>query len=75
MAIPRLLRILKLAYTMMLTVTFLVVVAVLCPQDGWHLLYDLNGMLFLHFLVPVLAVIDFLFLIDMEAPSRQDAVF
>ncbi len=32
-------------------------------------------MLFLHFIVPVLAVVDFLLLIDMKAPSRQDAVF
>lgn len=59
---------------MMLTVTFLVVVLVLSPQFGWGILYDPNGMLFLHFLVPVMAAADFLFLADMEAPSKQDMI-
>lgn len=62
MHIPRILAVFKLASVMMLTITFLVVVFVLCPQSGWDVLFNPNGMIFLHLFVPVLTICDFLFL-------------
>ncbi len=73
--LPKAVAVLKLASVMMLTVTFLVVIAVLCPTFGWAVLYDLGGMLFLHFLVPVLAVVDILFLADIEPFEKMDSVY
>lgn len=72
--LPRPVAILKLASTMMLTVTFLVVVLVLCPQGGIQILIDVGGMIFLHLFVPILAALDFLFLADMDALGKKEAV-
>lgn len=69
---PRVLAVLKLAAVVMLTITFLVVALVLCPSSGWWVMFDPNGLLFLHFLVPILTVFEFLFLADMQAPGRSD---
>ena len=73
--LPKPIAILKLASLMMLTVTFLVVVFVLCPQMGWNILYDIGGMIFLHFIVPVLALIDYLYNVDINAPGKRDAIY
>jgi len=69
---PKAIAVLKLASVMMLTVTFLVVVFILCPQLGWAILYDVGGMIFLHLIVPVLAVIDILLLADIDEFGRRD---
>ena len=73
--IPKALAIFKLAATLMLTVTMLVVVFVLAPTIGWHVLFDLGGMIFLHLLIPLLAIVDFLYLSDMDPFSRRDVVY
>ncbi len=72
---PKAVAVLKLASVMMLTVTLLVVLAVLCPTFGWAVLYDLGGMLFLHLLVPLLAIFDLLFLADVDEFDKMDAVY
>ena len=71
---PRLLMLMKYASTMMLTVTFLIVVFLLCPTSGWHLLLDIEASIMSHLFVPILVAVDFLFLIDADAPVRKDAV-
>ena len=72
--IPKVLAILKAAAVLMLTVTMLVVIFVLAPQFGWRVLFDLGGMIFLHLIVPLLAITDYLFLSDMDALDRRDVL-
>ena len=69
---PKAVAIIKLASVMMLTITFLVVVFVLCPQKGWDILFDLGGMICLHLFVPIMAVVDFLFLAEIDAMGKKD---
>ena len=59
---------------MMLTMSFLVIVLVIAPMKGWAMLFDLGGMLFLHLVVPILGVLDFLFLADMYPLEKKDVV-
>ena len=73
--IPKALAIFKLAAVLMLTVTMLVVIFVLAPSLGWYVLFDLGGMIFLHLLVPLLAIVDFLYLSDMDALGRKDVLY
>ena len=72
--LPRLLAAMKLASVMMLTMSFLVIVLVIAPMKGWAMLFDLGGMLFLHLVVPILGVLDFLFLADMYPLEKKDVV-
>ncbi len=53
----------------------LVVIFVLVPSLGWHVLFDLGGMIFLHLLVPLLVIVDFLYLSDMDAFSKKDVLY
>lgn len=48
---------LKLAATSAVTLTFLVVIALLCPKFGWRQMYA-GGNLFMHLLLPLLAIAD-----------------
>lgn len=73
--IPKALAIIKAAAVTMLTVTLLVVIVVLVPQFGSIVLFDLGGMIFLHLFVPILVIIDYLFLSDMDALSTKDVLY
>ena len=64
----------KLGSVMMLTMSFLVIMLVIAPMKGWAMLFDLGGMLFLHLEVPILGVLDFLFLADMYPLEKKDVV-
>ncbi len=72
--LPKSAAVLKLASLTMLTVTFLVVVFVLGPTKGWEILFDIGGLLFLHLIVPILSVIDYLFNADMDPPEKNDVL-
>lgn len=72
---PKAIAVLKLASTMMLTVTFLVVTLLFAPYVGPSVLLDPSSNLFLHLIVPILSVMDLLFLADIDAFRKNDALF
>lgn len=72
MRLPRFLAIMKLASVAMLTMSFLVIALYLAPLKGWVLLFDFGGLIFFHLFVPLLAVLDFLFLAQMDALDVKD---
>ncbi len=72
--LPRFLAIMKLASVAMLTMSFLVIALYLGPMKGWVLMFDLGGLIFFHLFVPLLAVIDFLFLAQMDALEFRDVI-
>ena len=71
---PRILLVLKLAAVMMLTITMVVVAFVLVPYQGWTILLNPEGSLMAHLINPILAIVDFLYLSDMEAMGKKEAV-
>ena len=71
---PRILLVLKLAAVMMLTITMVVVTFVLVPYQGWTILLNPEGSLMAHLINPILAIVDFLYLSDMEAMGKKEAV-
>jgi len=71
---PRILLVLKLAAVMMLTITMVVVAFVLVPYQGWTILLSPEGSLMAHLINPILAIVDFLYLSDMEAMGKKEAV-
>lgn len=74
-AIPRIVGILKLAATVMLSITFLVVVFYLAPfVAGWSIFYDPRYSLFVHCVIPLLVVFEYLFVGEYEA-KKLDPVF
>lgn len=74
MRLPRFLAIMKLASVAMLTMSFLVIALYLGPTKGWVLMFDFGGLIFFHLFVPLLAVIDFLFLAQMDALEFRDVI-
>ena len=72
--LPRFLAIMKLASVAMLTMSFLVIALYLAPTKGWVLMFDFGGLIFFHLFVPLLAVIDFLFLAQMDALEFRDVL-
>ena len=71
---PHILLVLKLAAVMMLTITLVVVTFVLVPYQGWTLLLNPEGSLMAHLINPILAIVDFLYLSDMEAMGKKEAI-
>lgn len=71
---PRILLVLKLAAVMMLTITMVVVAFVMVPYQGWTILLNPEGSLMAHLINPILAIVDFLYLSDMEAMGKKEAV-
>jgi len=71
---PRILLVLKLAAVMMLTITMAVVAFVMVPYQGWTILLNPEGSLMAHLINPILAIVDFLYLSDMEAMGKKEAV-
>ena len=71
---PHILLVLKLAAVMMLTITLVVVAFVLVPYQGWTLLLNPEGSLMAHLINPILAIVDFLYLSDMEAMGVKEAM-
>ncbi len=72
--LPRSVAVLKLSSLLMLTVTFLVVLFVLGPIKGWELLFDPGGLLFLHCIVPILSLIDYLYNVEIDPPEKRDVM-
>jgi len=71
---PHILLVLKLAAVMMLTITLVVAAFVLVPYQGWTLLLNPEGSLMAHLINPILAIVDFLYLSDMEAMGMKEAI-
>lgn len=71
---PRILLVLKLAAVMMLTITMVVVAFVMVPYQGWTIFLNPEGSLMAHLINPILAIVDFLYLSDMEAMGKKEAV-
>jgi len=71
---PHILLVLKLAAVMMLTITLAVVAFVLVPYMGWTILLNPEGSLMAHLINPILAIVDFLYLSDMEAMGVKEAI-
>jgi len=71
---PHILLVLKLAAVMMLTITLVVAAFVLVPYQGWTLLLNPEGSLMAHLINPILAIVDFLYLSDMEAMGKKEAI-
>lgn len=72
--IPSQLKMLKYISTICLTVTFLVVVFLLAPMYNFSYRYLLfhGGLLYQHFLCPLLSIITFIFFDNLESYSRKD---
>lgn len=71
---PHILLVLKLAAVMMLTITLVVVAFVLVPYQGWTVLLNPEGSLMAHLINPILAIVDFLYLSDMETMGVKEAI-
>jgi len=71
---PRILLVLKLAAVMMLTITMVVVAFVMVPYQGWTILLNPEGSLMAHLINPILAIVDFLYLSDMETMGVKEAM-
>ncbi len=71
---PRILLVLKLAAVTMLTITLVVVVFVLVPYQGWVVLLNPEGSLMAHLINPILMIVDFLYLSDMEPMGTKEAL-
>ena len=59
---------------MMLTITMVVVAFVLVPYQGWTILLNPEGSLMAHLINPILAIVDFLYLSDMETMGVKEAM-
>lgn len=70
---PRVVVIIKLAATVMLSITFLVVIFYLAPfVSGWKIFYNPRHSLFVHCLTPILVVFEYLMLADIKTNSFDE---
>ena len=72
--VPRWLEILKYSSTICLTLTFLVVVFILCPMNGFNYGFMLfyKSLLFQHFLCPILSVLTFLCFDEIKITTAKE---
>ena len=75
--ITNILRFIKINTANMLTVTFLVVIFVLIPTNGWKFLdyMVLKSASFVHFFVPILAVVSFVFFEEYKYTKKEKILF
>lgn len=75
--INNILRFIKINSANMLTVTFLVVIFVLMPTNNWNILFFLvlRSAAFVHFIVPILAVVSFVFFEEYEYSKKEKILF
>jgi hypothetical protein len=70
--IPKALAVLKTLAVASLTLMMVVVLLVLVPANGWIVALDYGGILFLHLVVPILVIADYLYLGDLVPLGKRE---